>query len=477
MAPMLGSLSVEGPERHARYELLGELASGGMATVYLGRRRGAAGARLVAVKSMHQELAADDAFAAMFLDEATLTARIKHPNVVSTLDVVSADGKLLIVMEFVEGVSVGRLLELAAARRTHVPPAVVVSVLCDVLRGLHAAHELVDENGRPLSVVHRDVSPQNVLIGLDGVARILDFGVAKAASHRHVTAQGEIKGKLAYMPPEQQFGEPVDRRSDVYAAGIVLWELLVGRRLFTARDDDELVRQMFEGTVAPPSTVAPVPVPRAIDHVVLRALSRERQDRGWSAEQMANALRAALEPASRAEVVATIASIAREEIEQRAAHVRALQTSRAPRLEREAQTVLDVLTARGNETIPEPVPFAPVTKVESPSARESARAVAESRAARRAQRRAQRRLRLILTLVGVGLLVVALMVLALVLGRKTREAEGESPSVRLEPTTTPTLEPSPGPPARKSRKMWGAGSLAAAARDRITADPVASRQY
>ena len=234
---------------------------------------------------------------------------------------------------------------------------------------------------------------------------------------------------------------------------------------------------MFEGTVAPPSTVAPVPVPRAIDHVVLRALSRERQDRWWSAEQMANALRAALEPASRAEVVATIASIAREEIEQRAAHVRALQTSRAPRLEREAQTVLDVLTARGNETIPEPVPFAPVTKVESPSARESARAVAESRAARRAQRRAQRRLRLILTLVGVGLLVVALMVLALVLGRKTREAEGESPSVRLEPTTTPTLEPSPGPPARKSRKMWGAGSLAAAARDRITADPVASRQY
>ena len=272
------------------------------------------------------------------------------------------------------------------------------------------------------------------------------------------------------MPPEQQFGEPVDRRSDVYAAGIVLWELLVGRRLFTARDEDELVRQMFEGRIAPPSTVAPAPVPRAIDHVVLRALSRKREDRWWSAEQMANALRDALEPASRVEVAAAIATIAREEIEQRAAHVQALQTPRAPRLEREAQTVLDVLTARGKETIPEPVPFAPATKVESPGARESARANAESRAARRAQRRAERRLRLILALVGIGLLLALLMVIALVLGRKTREAEGESPSVRRQPTTTPTLEPSLSPHERKSPKKRGACALAAAARDRITTD-------
>ena len=363
-----------GSGRYEHYELLGELAMGGMATVYLGWRGshettisgiGGRGAtkRLVAIKSMRQELAADEAFSAMFLDEATLTARIKHPNVVETLDLVSADGKLLIVMEYVEGVSLATLLESAWKQRALVPPAVAVAVLRDVLQGLHAAHELVDERGRPLSVVHRDVSPQNVLIGLEGVARILDFGVAKAAVQRHVTERGEIKGKLAYMPPEQQFGELVDRRSDVYAAGVVLWEVLVGRRLFTAADEDELVRQVFEMEVPRPSLVAEQPMPRALDHVVLRALAKRREDRWWSAEQMANELCAALPPASRHEVAAVIGSIARDEIEERLRHVRELQRSKSQPLEREAQTVLEVLTARGGEKVPAASAFSPATKV------------------------------------------------------------------------------------------------------------------
>lgn len=465
---MRGSMSVAGSERPARYELLGELASGGMATVYLGRRQSGAGARLVAIKSMRQELAADEAFAAMFLDEATLTAQIKHPNVVATLDVVSAEGKLLIVMEYVEGVSLAKLLELAWGRRTRVPPAVGVRILTDVLRGLHAAHELVDERGRPLSVVHRDVSPQNVIVGLDGVARILDFGVAKAASQRHVTERGEIKGKLSYMPPEQQFGEPVDRRSDVYAAGVVLWELLVGRRLFTARDDDELARLVFEGRIDPPS-VAAEHVPPALDRVVLRALAHRREDRWWSAEQMAEELRGAVAPAPRGDVVATLRAIAQGEIDARARHVGELDSPRAARLEREAQTVLEVLTSRGAEVIPEPLPFAPVTKVESPSARDGAREAsrprapsetsrpAESRASRRAKRRAARRLRLGLVIGGIILAIVLLMVVALVLGLKAREAEGASPA--LTSWGSPTAPSIFTHDAPSSAARAGAGTL------------------
>ena len=204
--------------------------------------------------------------------------------------------------------------------------------------------------------MHRDVSPQNVIIGVDGVARILDFGVAKAAVQRHVTERGEIKGKLAYMPPEQQLGELVDRRSDVYAAGVVLWEMLVGRRLFTAPDEDELVRQVFETEVAGPSLAAAHPIPRDLDRVVLRALAKKREDRWWSAEQMANALCDALPPARPGDVATFVGTIARREIEQRIRHVRQLQGHQAVPLEREAQTVLEVLTGRGADKLPTPAP-------------------------------------------------------------------------------------------------------------------------
>jgi serine/threonine-protein kinase len=313
----------------------------------------------------------------------------------------------------------------------------------------------VDERGRPLSVVHRDVSPQNVIIGVDGVARILDFGVAKAAVQRHVTEQGEIKGKLAYMPPEQQFGELVDRRSDVYAAGVVLWEMLVGRRLFTAPDEDELVRLVFEMEVPAPSVVAGHPVPRELDHVVLRALAKRREERWWSAEQMASALSDALRPAAPAEVASILTTIAGREIEQRRRHVRELQGKQSLPLEREAQTVLEVLTARGADKLPGPSAFSPPTKVETPLARESARrrSSPDARASRRAERRARRQRRLVFTLAGVVLLVLFLMAIALFLGRRAREAELEDPASSTAFPPPPPLpgaeeasEPPPPPP-------------------------------
>src|SRR5262249_50892141 len=153
----------------------------------------------------------------MFLDEARLAARIKHPNVVPTLDVVAEDGELFLVMEYVHGESLSRLLRVAINRGEMVPPRIVSSIIAGVLYGLHAAHEAKSESGEPLNIVHRDVSPQNILVGSDGVVRVLDFGVAKAAGRLHTTREGQLKGKIAYMPPEQLNNKPLTRRADVYA--------------------------------------------------------------------------------------------------------------------------------------------------------------------------------------------------------------------------------------------------------------------
>ena len=441
------------------YELLGELAHGGMATVFIGRRKSRSrrnGPRqLVAIKSMQQELAEDDAFAAMFLDEATLTARIKHPNVVQTLDVANEGGKLLIVMEYVPGVTLGRLLELGLKRRTSMPPRIVSAIVCDLLRGLHAAHELVDGNGLFLNVVHRDVSPQNVLVGADGLSRILDFGVAKASSQSHVTMRGEIKGKLAYMPPEQALGDAVDRRADVYACGVVLWESLVGRRLFSAKREEDLVQQIFEGTIDPPSMVADEQLPAKVDHVVLRALSRNRDDRWGTAAQMADALAAAISPAHHDEVAAWLAQAAATDLAERAALVAELEATTAP-LDEESQMLQSILTGRAERgllnlpSIPPPPPqvpsqvpsgFAPTRNdrvrppapVSAPPPPPQPQSSQASRSAfRREQRRKRRQMRLFQWLAVSAALIFLLMTIALALGRKARQQED-----RVQTTSSP----------------------------------------
>src|SRR5438094_9657465 len=185
-----------------RYALYGEIAAGGMATVHLGRLIGQVGfSRTVAIKRLHAQYAKDPEFVSMFLDEARLAARIRHPNVVATLDVVALRGELFLVMEFVQGESLSRLVRHARETRGSMPVPIVGAVMSGVLQGLHAAHEARNERGEPLDVVHRDVSPQNVLVGVDGVARVLDFGVAKAIGRLQTTRDGQIKGKTAYMSP------------------------------------------------------------------------------------------------------------------------------------------------------------------------------------------------------------------------------------------------------------------------------------
>jgi serine/threonine-protein kinase len=218
-----------------RYVLHGEIASGGMATVHFGRLVGPAGfARPVAIKRLRPQFASDPEFVKMFLDEARLAARIAHPNVVPTLDVVDADDEVFLVMEYVQGVTLAQLARAAKRCGLPIPPSIAVAIVVGILQGLHAAHVARDDLGERLDLVHRDVSPQNALVGADGVTRLLDFGIAKASGRLQTTRDGQLKGKLSYMAPEQVRNEPTTPRTDIYAASVVLWELLTGQRLFYA---------------------------------------------------------------------------------------------------------------------------------------------------------------------------------------------------------------------------------------------------
>jgi serine/threonine protein kinase len=299
----MGDLQPTGePRMIGRYALYKEIAAGGMATVHLGRVVGAGGfSRPVAIKRLHAQFARDPSFVAMFLDEARLASRIFHPNVVAPLDVVSMDGELFLVMEYVRGASLSRLLRTAIAEEKLVPPRIVGAIFSGVLHGLHAAHEARGDHNEVLDIVHRDVSPQNILVGIDGVARVLDFGVAKAAGRMQTTRDGQLKGKLAYMAPEQVRGETVSRRTDIYAATVVLWEALTSRRLFKADNEANALARVLSGNVPPPSTVVPG-LPDGIDAVVARGLHLDASQRYASAREMAAKVEATLGVAPPTEV-------------------------------------------------------------------------------------------------------------------------------------------------------------------------------
>ncbi len=306
-----------------RYELLHEIATGGMATVYLARARSVAGfERVVAIKVCHPHLRHEEEFSSMFLDEARLAARIHHPNVVSTLDVGEAE-QLYLVMEYIEGDRISGLIKAAARRGERVPVPITLRVMIDVLSGLHAAHELKDHQGHPLNIVHRDVSPQNILVGVDGVTRITDFGIAKAEARLTVTREGQVKGKMSYMAPEQLSSTNVNRRADVYAAGVVLWEALTGRRLFRADTEAETLNLVLHGVVPAPSTVAPEIVPE-VDAVLRKALERDPDKRFQSAAEFADALENldVLKVATTRAVAAYICDLLAEPIQKRRELVR-----------------------------------------------------------------------------------------------------------------------------------------------------------
>ncbi len=322
-------MSKEELRRLGRYLVHREIGAGGMASVHLGKLAGPAGfSRTVAIKRLHPDLARDPKFVAMFLDEARIAARIRHPNVVATIDVVSQKGELFLVMDYVDGAPLSSLVSAAAKRGERVPIGVAVSLVAGALAGLHAAHECVGESRKPLHVIHRDVSPQNILAGVDGAARVADFGIAKAVGRLQSTTGATMKGKLSYVAPEVVRGEPLDRRVDVFGAAIVLWEILAGQRLFTG-NEATILCAIIERDVEPPSAHRGE-VPPALDAVVRGGLARDREERFATAEQMANALAASHAPASPKEVGAWVSRLAQIELERRAKLIDELEASVDP---------------------------------------------------------------------------------------------------------------------------------------------------
>jgi serine/threonine-protein kinase len=319
-----------------QYRLYSEIGAGGMASVWLARFIGSAGfSRTVAVKRPLPGLQKDHDFRQLALSEARVAARVQHPNVVATLDLIESGPELLVVMEYVHGEALAVLLERARQRGERVPVDVAVSLLVGALRGLEAVHRARDEGGRCLSLVHRDVSPQNILCGADGVAYVADFGLAKADGYTILSDPGVFKGKLAYASPEQLELRPLTFASDVYSAGVVAWELLTGVRLHRNVTAPEVVAQVLHGSAPAPSSLAPQ-VPAALDAAVARALARDPAQRHPSALALAHALEAAVRPASVEAVAEWIQTLAFDSLRARAEQIRLAESESVSPIEASA---------------------------------------------------------------------------------------------------------------------------------------------
>lgn len=272
---------------YGRYQVIDHIASGGMAQVYLCRVGKKAGFhRLFALKVLHPHLNDEHELVAMLKDEARIASQIHHVNVVSTFDIGRQHGNYYIVLEYVEGFSLRELLHRCAYHRDRL--SLTLRVVLDALKGLQAAHAAVDDEGNPLGLVHRDMSPDNILVGTDGLGRITDFGIATARSRITKTSPGTLKGKIGYIAPEQVTGQPVDHRADIFAMGVVLWTAMTGERPFAGGGSADLFKAL---TVKPPapSTVGRRP-PAALDAVALKALGLTPDERYASADEMAEAL-------------------------------------------------------------------------------------------------------------------------------------------------------------------------------------------
>ncbi len=266
-----------------KYRLLAELGQGGMSNVYLAVARGPSGFnKLVVLKMLRPSLARDPHFLSMFLDEARLSARLNHPNVVQTNEVGIEDARHLIAMEYLEGQPLSRILQRAQASGTPMSTAMHLRILVETMVGLHYAHELSDFDGSPMNLVHRDVSPQNIFVTYDGQVKILDFGIAKAVTSSVNTTAGVVKGKIAYMSPEQFAGEPIDRRADLFALGVLLWECATGTRMWKKKSDAVVLQAVMGGNIPSPRTVNPTVDERFVA-ICRRALSVKPSDRYASA--------------------------------------------------------------------------------------------------------------------------------------------------------------------------------------------------
>lgn len=281
------------------YRILARLRAGAMGVLYLARRVGTSGfSRPVAIKVIHDHLAANSRFCRMFIDEAKLSARIDDPNVVRVEEFGQADGRYYLVMEYVHGASLAQTIAVLR-KRGRIPIELAVAIAMQIAGGLHGAHEATDEEGVPLGIVHRDVSPHNVIVSFKGYVRVIDFGIAKAKQVGGQTKTGSLRGKLAYMPPEQaRSARTVDRRADLYGVGLILWEMLTFRRVFDADTDIAILNQIRNPEILPPSKLAPA-VPKALDDIVMRTLANDPNDRPATGAALQRALAEAVPAAAR----------------------------------------------------------------------------------------------------------------------------------------------------------------------------------
>jgi serine/threonine protein kinase len=273
------------PAQFGKYQILGSIAKGGMAEIYLARAIGIAGfEKLVVVKRVLPHLTDDPQFVRMFLDEARLAATFQHPNIVQVFDIGRTGDDYFFAMEFLHGQDAGTTLQRLVTRGRQLPIEHAIQIVIGVCGGLHYAHEKRGPDGAPLDIVHRDVSPSNVFVTYDGGVKLVDFGIAKA-SHKEQTRYGTLKGKLRYMSPEQACAIPIDRRSDIFSASVLLWELTTWRRLFAGQNDLEVLKAIVEREAPRPSSVVPG-YPRELERIVMKGLARDPRERHATAQDM-----------------------------------------------------------------------------------------------------------------------------------------------------------------------------------------------
>jgi serine/threonine protein kinase len=471
-----------------RYLLFGEIASGGMATVHYGRLSGPAGfSRTVAIKRLHPHFAKDPDFVSMFLDEARLAARIRHPNVVPTLDVVSTDAEIFLVMEYVQGESLGRLFRSVRAMMTPADTRVIATIMSGVAHGLHAAHEAKNEQGEPLDIVHRDVSPQNVLVGIDGVPRVLDFGVAKAVGRLQTTREGQIKGKLSYMAPEQLHGAQVTRQTDVYAAAVVTWEALTGHRLFLGDNEAAVVTAILQKPIKAPSEVSPH-VPLAFDRVVMRGLERDPALRYATARELALDLERCVGVTSASQVGEWVESLAHDELLKRASCVAEIESVSSSSSAGRPQSLPAIVDMPTTLTATSPTGEASQPASAQPEVRSDVSSIAVSPILSAAPRRAPPRLA-VLAGAGSAAAVLLVVVLLLVFRSSAPASEVTSSAASLGASAFPSpppVDPAPAdstgaapPAAADPQESPSVPAIAASALPMAppTAPPAARRRF
>ena len=294
------------PRAFGKYELLKEIASGGMAAIYIAKQREEDGReKIVVIKMIRSNLQRNREFIHMFLNEARIASRLFHPNVVRMYDLGYSEGKYYIAMEYIHGSNLLTLHKVChkLAQKMSLPH--ILNMICQACEGLHYTHTKTDVMGHPLHIVHRDISPQNIMVAFSGLVKIVDFGVARAASRAGEIVKDVITGKLDYMSPEQAMGKNLDARTDIFALGIVFWEMVSGRALFGHHPTTQILREIVEGTIAPPTQINE-DVPPEIEAIILKALAKRPEDRFKSAWEMREAL---IEAAAHKGMISSIAEL------------------------------------------------------------------------------------------------------------------------------------------------------------------------